>query len=138
MWGSRMQPITIQIASLQSRSLSELQRMWADYFTEPAASQNKEFYVSRIAYRIQELAYGGLPREQQKLIAQMCVPPEARNSLPPVGTRIIREYHQIQHSVVILNDGFEYNGMKFPTLSAIAKKITGKKISGRHFFCIDK
>ena len=68
----------------------------------------------------------------------MYVPPELRRNLPPVGTRIIREYHQVEHSVVILNDGFEYNGMKFPTLSAIAKKITGKKISGRHFFGIDK
>lgn len=133
-----MQPIAVQIALLKTKTLSELQRMWNDYFTEPTISQNKEFFVSRIAYRIQELAYGGLPHEQQKLIAQMYVPPEMRRNLPPVGTRIIREYHQIEHSVVILNDGFEYNGMKFPTLSAIAKKITGKKISGRHFFGIDK
>ena len=133
-----MQPIAVQIALLRTKTLSELQRMWNDYFTEPTTSQNKEFFISRIAYRIQELAYGGLPREQQKLIAQMYVPPEMRRNLPPVGTRIIREYHQIEHSVVILNDGFEYNGMKFPTLSAIAKKITGKKISGRHFFGIDK
>ena len=133
-----MQSIAIQIALLQQRSLPELQKMWGDYFTEPTISQNKEFFVSRIAYRIQEIAYGGLPRDQQKLIAQMYVPPEARRNLPPVGTRIIREYHEVAHSVVILNDGFEYNGMKFPTLSAIAKKITGKKVSGRHFFGIDK
>ena len=133
-----MQPIAIQIALLQRRTLPELQKMWSEYFTEPTISQNKEFFVSRIAHRIQELAYGGLPREQQKLIAQMYVPPEVRRNLPPVGTRIIREYHEVVHSVVILNDGFEYNGMKFPTLSAIAKKITGKKISGRHFFGIDK
>src|SRR5574344_293324 len=117
-----MQSIAIQIALLQRRTLPELQKMWGDYFTEPTISQNKEFFVSRIAYRIQEMAYGGLPRAQQKLIAQMYIPPEARRNLPPVGTRIIREY----------------NGMKFPTLSAIAKKITGKKISGRHFFGIDK
>ena len=133
-----MQSIAIQIALLQKRTLPELQKMWSDYFTEPTVSQNKEFFVSRIAYRIQEIAYGGLPRDQQKLIAQMYVPPDVRKNLPPVGTRIIREYHQVEHSVVILNDGFEYNGMKFPTLSAIAKKITGKKISGRHFFGIDK
>ena len=133
-----MQPIAIQIALLQRRTLPELQKMWSEYFTEPTISQNKEFFVSRIAHRIQELAYGGLPREQQKLIAQMYVPPEVRRNLPPVGTRIIREYHEVVHSVVVLNDGFEYNGMKFPTLSAIAKKITGKKISGRHFFGIDK
>jgi len=66
-----MQPIAIQIALLQRRTLPELQKMWSEYFTEPTISQNKEFFVSRIAHRLQELAYGGLPREQQKLIAQM-------------------------------------------------------------------
>ena len=112
--------------------------MWKEYFSEPTISQNKEFFVSRIAYRIQELAYGGLPKAQQKLIAQMYVPPDGRKNLPPTGTRIIREYQQVEHSVIILNDGFEYNGMKYPSLSAIAKKITGRKISGRYFFGIDK
>lgn len=133
-----MESVVIQVASLPKRTLPELQAMWKEYFNEPTTSQNKEFYISRLAYRIQELAYGGLPREQQKMIAKMYVPAEMRNNLPPTGTRIVREYHQVEHSVVILNDGFEYNGMKFPSLSAIAKKITGRKVSGRHFFGIDK
>ena len=133
-----MQSIAVQIALLQRKSVLELQELWKKYFNEPTTVQSKEYFISRIAYRIQELAYGGLPREQQQLIAQMYVPPEMRKNLPPIGTRIVREYHQVEHSVTILNDGFEYNGMKFQTLSAIAKKITGKKISGRHFFGIDK
>ena len=133
-----MKSVVMEIALLKTKSLAELQEMWKEYFIEPTVSQNKEFFISRIAYRIQELAYGGMPKEQQRLIAQMYVPADARKNLPPVGTRIIREYHQIEHSVIILNDGFEYNGLKYPTLSAIAKKITGKKISGRHFFGIDK
>ena len=133
-----MKSVVMEIALLKTKSLAELQEMWKEYFIEPTVSQNKEFFISRIAYRIQELAYGGMPKEQQRLIAQMYVPADVRKNLPPVGTRIIREYHQIEHSVIILNDGFEYNGLKYPTLSAIAKKITGKKISGRHFFGIDK
>ena len=133
-----MKSVIMEIALLKTKSLAELQELWKEYFIEPTVSQNKEFFISRIAYRIQELAYGGMPKEQQRLIAQMYVPPDVRKNLPPVGTRIIREYHQIEHSVIILNDGFEYNGLKYSTLSAIAKKITGKKISGRHFFGIDK
>ena len=133
-----MKSVVMEIALLKTKSLAELQEMWKEYFIEPTVSQNKEFFISRIAYRIQELAYGGMSKEQQRLIAQMYVPPDVRKNLPPVGTRIIREYHQIEHSVIILNDGFEYNGLKYSTLSAIAKKITGKKISGRHFFGIDK
>ena len=133
-----MKSVIMEIALLKTKSLAELQELWKEYFIEPTVSQNKEFFISRIAYRIQELAYGGISKEQQKLIAKMYVPPEVRKNLPPVGTRIIREYHQIEHSVIILNDGFEYNGLKYPSLSAIAKKITGKKISGRYFFGIDK
>lgn len=133
-----MKSVIMEIALLKTKSLAELQEMWKEYFNEPTISQNKEFFVSRIAYRIQELAYGGMPKSQQKLIAQMYIPPEVRKNLPPVGTRIIREYHQTEHSVIILNEGVEYNGVKYPTLSAVAKKITGRKISGRYFFGLDK
>ena len=66
-----MKSVVVEIALLKNKSLPELQEMWKEYFTEPTISQNKEFFVSRIAYRIQELAYGGLPKAQQKLIAQM-------------------------------------------------------------------
>ena len=66
--------IALQIALLESKTLSQLQEMWQKYFEEPAISQNKEFYVSRIAYRIQELAYGGLSSQQKKLIANMFLP----------------------------------------------------------------
>ncbi len=68
----------------------------------------------------------------------MYVPIENRNNLPPTGTRIVREYLGVEHAIVILRDGFEFNGMKYPTLSAVAKKITGRKISGRYFFSLDK
>lgn len=68
-----MQSIAVQIALLQQKSVLELQELWKKYFNEPTTIQSKEFFVSRIAYRIQELAYGGLPREQQQLIAQMYV-----------------------------------------------------------------
>ena len=130
--------IALQIALLESKTLSQLQEMWQKYFEEPAISQNKEFYVSRIAYRMQELAYGGLSSQQKKLIANMYIPPEERNNLPPAGTRIVREYLGEDHVVIILRDGFEYNGIRYSTLSAVAKKITGRKISGRYFFGLDK
>ena len=108
------------------------------YFDTPPVSQNKEFYISRLAYRIQELAYGGLSSHQQQLIANMYVPPDERNHLPPAGTRIVRQYLGVDHVVIIMRDGFEFNGLKYPTLSAVAKKITGRKISGRYFFGLDK
>lgn len=130
--------VSMQIALLERKSITELQALWQKYFSEKPVSMNKEFYVSRIAYRIQELAYGGLSTKQQKLIANMYVPPESRNNMPPTGTKIVREYLGVEHIVTILRDGFEYGGMRYATLSAIAKKITGRKISGRYFFALDK
>lgn len=62
----------------------------------------------------------------------------AKPKLPPSGTRIIREYKGVEHSVKILDDSFEYNGRKFKSLSSIAKLITGKKISGNYFFGLEK
>lgn len=130
--------VAMQIAFLEKQSLTQLQEMWQKYFDTPPTSQNKEFYISRLAYRIQELAYGGLSNNQKKAIANMHVPSKSRSNLPPTGTRILREYLGVEHTVVILPDGFEFNGMKYQTLSAVAKKITGRKISGRYFFGLDK
>lgn len=130
--------VSMQIALLERRSISELQEIWKKYFDAPPTTYNKEFYISRIAHRIQELAYGGLSANQQKLIANMYVPPEDRNNLPPASTRIVREYLGVENVVTVMKDGFEYNGMKYSSLSAVAKKITGRKISGRYFFGLDK
>lgn len=128
----------MQVALLERRSISELQEIWKKYFDAPPTTYNKEFYISRIAHRIQELAYGGLSANQQKLIVNMYVPPEDRNNLPPAGTRIVREYLGVENVVTVMKDGFEFNGMKYQTLSAVAKKITGRKITGRYFFGLDK
>ena len=130
--------VSMQIALLERRSISELQEIWKKYFDAPPTTYNKEFYISRIAHRIQELAYGGLSANQQKKIANKYETPEDRNNLPPAGTRIVREYLGVENVVTVMKDGFEYNGMKYSSLSAVAKKITGRKISGRYFFGLDK
>lgn len=103
--------IAMQIALLERQTLPQLQGMWQKYFNTPPISQNKEFYISRLAYRIQELAYGGLTSHQQQLIANMYIPPEDRNNLPPTGTRIVRQYLGVDHVVIILRAGFEFNGL---------------------------
>ncbi len=84
--------VAMQIALLEKQSLTQLQEMWQKYFDMPPISQNKEFYISRLAYRIQELAYGGLSNNPKKVIANMHVPSKSRSNLPPTGTRILREY----------------------------------------------
>lgn len=93
----------------------------------------------KIAYRIQELAFGGLTKETKEQIKRMKndinVGIMKRNrDMPPPGTIITREYQGIEHRVVVLPDGFEYQNMKYTNLSKIATIITGTKWSGPVFF----
>jgi hypothetical protein len=96
-----------------------------------------------LAYRIQELAYGGLkPHTVARLkalgegldganLARRC---RAAKDMPIVGTRLIREWQGTEHLVTIRDDGFEYQGMPYKSLSAIARAITGTRWNGWVFF----
>lgn len=126
--------LALEIAKLELKSRDELQALWREYFKTDCNVQNREFYIARIAHRMQELAYGGLSTPKKDLIARMGV--SVKKATPPTGTRILREYKGVEHSIRILDDGFEYNGMNYKNLSSLAFKITGQKISGNRFFGI--
>ncbi len=132
--------IVKEIKRLPELSVLELQEMWVQYFGSKHISQSKEFYVTRLAYRLQELKFGGLNTNTQNLLKQMqkeSSHTENRKDLPPVGTRLIKEYHGVEYCVTMLRDGFELNGMNYKTLSGVATKITGQKISGKRFFGLE-
>lgn len=130
--------MALKIAELETLPISVLQKRWKEFFGTKCDSNNKEYYVSRIAYKMQELELGGLSQATQKVIPKLFVDSTKHKPLPPPGTRIIREYHGVEHTVKIWADGFEYNGLKYKTLSSIATKITGHKVSGTYFFGLDK
>ena len=58
----------------------------------------------------------------------------SRKFCPMIGTKIVKEYRDKIHEVVVVNDGFAYEGMVYKSLSAIATKITGTKWNGLKFF----
>lgn len=131
--------IALQITKLAEMPLPELQKMWIRYFDEKPLSLNREFYVSRLAYKIQELHFGGLPIATKNLLIKMADSSELKNKkkLPPVGTRIVRVFKGREYVVKIMIDGFDFNGMPYKSLSQIAQKITGQKISGYRFFKLE-
>ena len=94
-----------------------------------------------IGYRLQELQHGGLgksTRRKLKTLAKMFrtegrVAPDPDISLKP-GARLVREWHGRTHTVTVTEDGFEYVGLSYRSLSNIAKKITGTHWSGPRFF----
>ncbi len=136
-------PIPARLAALKSTSTLDLKQQWRDlYDTEPPVF-NRRYLESRLAYRIQELAYGGLKREVvqrlkalgEQLDGGNITTRRTRSNLMPIaGTRLIRDYQGIEYVVTILQDGFQWQGRSYRSLSAIARAITGTKWNGWIFF----
>lgn len=138
-----------QIAGLKELSHDELKRMYRLlHGTEPPAA-NRDFITKRLAYRIQEIAYGGLSQSaHEKMDAALARHgydengmPVARagkvrrlEDMPVAGSKLVREWNGQRYEVTTLRDGFEYDGRKFRSLSAIAKAVTGTHWNGRAFF----
>jgi hypothetical protein len=104
---------------------------------------NRRYLESRLAYRIQELAYGGLKPETVKRLKELGDELEAgaapsrrrrQDGLPIVGTRLIREWQGVEQIVTVTADGFEWQGRPYKSLSAIARAITGTRWNGWSFF----
>ncbi|MCK1616595.1 DUF2924 domain-containing protein [Bradyrhizobium sp. 159] len=136
-------PILAQLAALRGASAPVLKARWRELFdTEPPA-YNRRFLESRLAYRIQELAYGGLSRDTTERLKAMAKQyagqkPADRKIRPPLrpvtGTKLIREWKGVEHCVTVRHDDFEYLGSPYKSLSSVARQITGTKWNGWIFF----
>jgi hypothetical protein len=145
-----------EIAALDGFDLKALQNRWRElYKVEPPFKIRSGFLRRAIAYRLQELVFGGLSpktRRQLKTIANEArsrrqgaaaglagvgadatpVPPRRRTLSP--GTRLLREWNGSTEIVDVLVDGFGWRGKTYRTLSGVAVAITGTKWSGPKFF----
>jgi Protein of unknown function (DUF2924) len=132
--------IAAQVAALPKRPTPELKQMWRELFDKEPPGFSRNYLISRLAYRIQELAYGGLkPATRAKLdtLADALDPKAARNRVlngPVVGTELIREWRGVEHKVTVLADGFEWEGRRYKSLSAVARAISGTRWNGWAFF----
>lgn len=130
--------IARQIIELEHKSSIELREIYNQLMPEKcAANACKEFLRPRIAYRLQELAFGSLAEERRKKLLEIIEknPPNLRNhtELMP-GTKICREWGGEMHEVEVLKQSFLYQGQKFRSLSSIARRITGSSWNGLRFF----
>ena len=131
-----------QIHDLNSMSMAELRKRWAGLLGTDPGRLGRQYLIRRLAYRIQELAYGGLSqpaRKQLKAVADGKRPAATgarrrrKIDLCP-STRLVREWHGERHEVTVEADGFRYAGKRYRSLSAIALAITGAQWSGNRFF----
>ena len=135
--------VLARLAALHTGTAPELQQQWRDLFGTEPPPYNRRFLENRLAYRIQELAYGGLkPGTIERLEAlgeqldggNITVRRIRHDDKPIAGTRLVREYQGVEHCVTVLRDGYEYEGRPYKSLSAIARAITGTRWNGWTFF----
>ena len=130
------------LSRLPTLEIGELRQQWRGlYKTQAPPNLSRELLVRAVAYRMQELALGGLrpePRRQLLRIAQQFKETgkatiRARPELKP-GTRLMREWQGRTYDVLVLDDGFSWQNTRYRSLSALARKITGTAWSGPLFF----
>jgi hypothetical protein len=129
--------IMTQIVQLPTMATPDLVTLWTSIFDVPPHNKNKVFLIRKIAWRLQELAYGGLSDDTQTKIRNMhdlTTKKTIKKNLPPIGTILEREHGNETHRVTVLRDGFEYRQCKYKSLTKIATHITGTKWSGPRFF----
>jgi hypothetical protein len=129
--------IEAEIARLRSLALDVLRRRWRAVFGRtPPAALSKDMLGRMIACRIQEQAFGGLDRESLMFLDGLAHHGSSpRRQLKP-GTVLVRDYQGQRHTVTVAPDGFDWQGTIYPSLSAIARAITGTAWSGPRFFAL--
>jgi hypothetical protein len=130
-----------EINRIRSLGLEELRREWRRLYHSDAPRISRDLLVLALGYRLQEIEHGGLGKSTRRKLRTIAkalrttgrVGPTPSLSLKP-GARLVREWHGRTHTVTITEDGFEYTGTSYPSLTKIAKKITGAHWSGPRFF----
>ena len=137
--------VLARIAALKTTPTHDLKKQWRDLFDSEPPQFNRRFLESRLAYRIQELAYGGLkPATIERLEAlgeqldggNIALRGIRMDDKPIAGTRLIREWQGVEHTVTVCHDCYEWQGRPYRSISAIARAITGTRWNGWVFFGI--
>ena len=135
-----MSPTSEFLEHLPSFPRTRLLDLWHKSFGRPASpGLRRELMLPILAFRIQELAHGGLRPETKATLQEFTSSlsskgqNEARRRFKS-GTRLVREWKGKVHEVTITADGFEYQGETYKSLSPIACRITGTHWSGPAFF----
>ena len=138
-----MTEMLTRILALKNTPIHALKQLWRDLNNAEPPAYNRTFLEKRLAYRLQELAFGGLKTSTIKRLEQLGlqldggkarVRSRRADDRPIAGTRLIREWQGTPHEVLVHCDSFEYLGQSYKSLSSVAKRITGTQWNGPVFF----
>ena len=150
--------IVNEVAALERLTVGQLRQRFAELFGEATHASNRAWLVKRIAWRMQALAEGDLSERARRRAAELArdadlrlnaprsqtatattpepvsVPTPVDHRLPPPGTILTRPYKGQLVQVQVLTEGFAFAGRVYPSLSAVAKAVTGSHTNGFLFF----
>ena len=159
-----MNDVEHELAELGNITTTELCARYQQLFGQPVRTRHKAYLLRKIAWRIQALAEGDLSERARQRAAELAndadvrvMPPRATTPaytatggqrvvradaladprLPAPGNAIVRPYKGRSIRVVVRDDGFDYEGQRYKTLTAVAKQVTGSHMNGFRFFKLE-
>ena len=159
-----MLKIAKEVSAMERMTVDQLRAKYADVFGERTNGRHKEWLIKRIAWRMQANAEGDLSERARQRAMELAndadirmTPPRERKPTPGAeertkaaptkvqantgllpGTVLKREYKGRTVRAKVLADGFEWEGERYKSLTAVAKAVTGKHWNGFHFFGLRK
>ena len=153
-----------EVAAMERMTVDQLRAKYAEVFGEPTNGRHKQWLVKRIAWRMQANVEGDLSERARRRAAELANDADLRTTAPrlrkarpdaeirtlvvPIkmrantellpGTLIKRDYKDRTIRVTVLVEGFEFEGERYRSLTAVAKAVTGKHWNGFHFFGLRK
>jgi hypothetical protein len=134
-----------KITALTNLTAPQLRDEWRRLYRSQPPRMSRDLLVRAVAYRLQELANGGLSKATQRKLVALTRELETNGSIVPdrdrdirPGARLVREWRGRTHTVVVTEDGFEHAGKTYSSLSKIAQAITGAHWSGPRFFGLNR
>ena len=138
-------PLSDRLAVLPGLSLADLRLEWRRLYRAEPPRMSRDIMIRAIAYRLQEIAHGGLSKVTQRRLMTLSNQLETAGRIAPLpgprikpGSRLVREWRGRTHTVCVTNDGFDFQGKTYRSLTKIALDITGAQWSGPRFFGLTK
>ncbi len=137
----RASDVADRLARLETLDLSAMRQEWRRLYRAEPPRLSRDLMTRALGYRIQEIAFGGLSKATLRRLASLAAEFEsdgriatpAQPRIKP-GARLVREWHGRTHAVVVTEEGFEFEGKLYRSLTGIAREITGAAWSGPRFF----
>ena len=135
-----------RLIALEALAIADLRIEWRRlYRATPPTRLSRDLLIRGVAYRVQEGIHGGLSLGAKRYLRSLSEASDQRSgavigpavTLKP-GTKLVRAWHGHVHTVSVLDDGFEYQGERYPSLTRIARRITGVQWSGPRFFGVNR